>query len=80
MPSQFAGSSIRQLENIHEEWTECEHDPFDGKKKKFLGLLEKVIEFGHGCRFMDRRKHSELDKEVIAETEKRKKREERKKK
>ena len=80
LPSQFAGSSIRQLENIHEEWTECEHDPFDGKKKKFLGLLEKVIEFGHGCRFMDSRKHPELDKEVIAETEKRKKREERKKK
>ena len=80
LPSQFAGSSIRQLEDIHEEWTECEHDPFDGKKKRFLGLLEKVIEFGHGCRFMDSSKHSELDKEVIAETEKRKKREERKKK
>ena len=80
LPSQFAGSSIRQLEYIHEEWTECEHDPFDGKKKRFLGLLEKVIEFGHGCRFMDSSKHPELDKEVIAETEKRKKREERKKK
>ena len=80
LPSQFAGSSIRQLEDIHEEWTECEHDPFDGKKKRFLGLLEKVIEFGHGCRFMDSSKHPELDKEVIAETEKRKKREERKKK
>ena len=80
LPSQFAGSSIRQLEDIHEEWTECEHDPFDGKKKRFLGLLEKVIEFGHGCRFMDSSKHPELDKEVIAETEKRKKREEAKKK
>ena len=80
LPSQFAGSSIRQLEDIHEEWTECEHDPFDGKKKRFLGLLEKVIEFGHGCRFMDSSKHPELDQEVIAETEKRKKREERKKK
>ena len=80
LPSQFAGSSIRQLEDIHEEWTECEHDPFDGKKKRFLGLLEKVIEFGHGCRFMDSSKHSDLDKEIIAETEKRKKREERKNK
>ena len=79
-PSSFARSDIHILERIQEEWTECEHDPFDGKKKRFLGLLEKVIEFGHGCRFMDSSKHPELDKEVIAETEKRKKREERKKK
>ena len=48
------------------------------ERKEILGLLEKVIEFGHGCRFMDS-KHPEFDKEVIAETEKRKKREERKK-
>ena len=61
--------------------TECEHDPFDGKKKRFLKLLEKVIDFGHQCRFMDSNLSSiDLDKEIIAETEKRRKREEKKNK
>ena len=78
-PSSFGKNSIQTIENIHDQWTECEHDPFDGKKKRFLKLLEKVIEFGHGCRFMDWRRHIELDKEIIAKTEKRKKREEAKK-
>tara|TARA_Y100000766_G_C18745836_1_gene525956 strand:- start:47 stop:631 length:585 start_codon:yes stop_codon:yes gene_type:complete len=80
-PSSFGKYSIDSIKNIHEQWTECEHDPFDGKKKKFLKLLEKVIEFGHECRFMDSNlSEIDLDEEIIAETEKRKKREERQKK
>ena len=80
-PSEFGKGSIDSIKNIHEQWTECEHDPFDGKKKKFLKLLEKVIEFGHECRFMDSNLSKiDLDEEIIAETEKKKKREERQKK
>ena len=46
-----------------------------------MKLLEKVIEFGHECRFMDiNLSKIDLDEEIIAETEKRKKREERQKK
>ena len=80
-PAIFGKHSIGTIENIHDQWTECEHDPFDGKKKKFLKLIEKVIDFGHQCRFMDSNSSSiDLDKEIIAETEKRKKREEKKNK
>ena len=62
------------------EWEESEHDPFDGKKKRFLRMLGKLIEFGYECRFMECSNTYDLDQEIIAETEKRKKREERKKK
>ena len=80
-PSSFGKYSIQTIENIHDQWTECEHDPFDGKKKRLLKLLEKVIDFGNQCRFMDSNISSiDLDKEIIAETEKRKKREEKKNK
>ena len=74
-PSSFGEHSIQTIENIHDQWTECEHDPFDGKKKTFLRLLGKVIEFGKGCRFMDDKlSYIDLDAEVVAATEKREKR------
>ena len=43
-------------------------------------MLGKLIEFGYECRFMEYSNTYDLDQEIIAETEKRKKREERKKK
>ena len=57
-----------------------EHDPFDGKKKRFLRMLGKLIEFGYDCRCMEYSNTFDLDKKILAETEKRKKREEAKKK
>ena len=79
-PTSFARDSIHKLERIQEEWEESEHDPFDGKKKRFLRMLGKLIEFGYECRCMDYSNTFELDKEILAETEKRKKREEARKK
>ena len=79
-PSSFGKNSIQTIENIHDQWTECEHDPFDGKKKRFLRMLGKLIEFGYECRCMEYSNTFDLDKEILAETEKRKKREEAKKK
>ena len=74
-PAGFAKSTIDQIEGIYEEWDECKHDPFDGKKKTFFRLLGKVIEFGKGCRFMDDKlTYVDLDAEVVAATEKREKR------
>ena len=74
-PAGFAKSTIDQIEGIYEEWDECRHDPFDGKKKTFFRLLGKVIEFGKGCRFMDDKlSYIDLDAEVVAATEKREKR------
>ena len=79
-PTSFARDSIHKLERIQEEWEESEHDPFDGKKKRFLRMLGKLIEFGYECRCMEYSNTFDLDKEILAETEKRKKREEAKKK
>lgn len=74
-PACMAESSIQQIERIYENWDECKHDPFDGKKKTFLRLLGKVIEFGKGCRFMDNKlTYVDLNAEVVAATEKREKR------
>ena len=71
LPSQFAGSALgnSDIQRVDRVSTTAMEE------KRFLGL-EKVIEFGHGCRFMDRNIHLIR---IIAETEKRKKREERKK-
>ena len=79
-PSSFARSDIHRLKRMQEEWTECEHDPFDGKKKRFMRMLGKLIEFGYECRFMEYSNTYDLDQEIIAATEKRKKREEKKNK
>ena len=74
-PACMAKSSIQQIERIYENWDECKHDPFDGKKKTFFRLLGKVIEFGKGCRFMDDKlTYVDLNAEVVAATEKREKR------
>ena len=74
-PACMAKSSIQQIERIYENWDECKHDPFDGKKKTFFRLLGKVIEFGKGCRFMDDKlSYIDLNAEVVAATEKREKR------
>ena len=43
-------------------------------------MLEKLIEFGYDCRCMEYSNTFDLDKKILAETEKRKKREEAKKK
>ncbi|MCP4923274.1 MAG: hypothetical protein GY915_04475, partial [bacterium] len=75
VPACMAESSIHQVEGIYKNWDECKHDPFDGKKKTFLRLLGKVIEFGKGCRFMDNKlSNIDLNAEVVAATEKREKR------
>jgi len=75
LPACMAESSIHQVERIYKNWDECKHDPFDGKKKTFLRLLGKVIEFGKGCRFMDNKlSNIDLNAEVVAATEKREKR------
>jgi len=75
VPACMAESSIHQVERIYKNWDECKHDPFDGKKKTFLRLLGKVIEFGKGCRFMDDKlTYVDLNAEVVAATEKREKR------
>ena len=75
LPACMAESSIHQVERIYKNWDECKHDPFDGKKKTFLRLLGKVIEFGKGCRFMDDKlTYVDLNAEVVAATEKREKR------
>ena len=64
-PSSFARSDIHRLERMQEEWTECEHDPFDGKKKRFMRMLGKLIEFGYECRFMEYSNTYDLDQKLL---------------